>query len=953
MALKVADLFAELGLDARALDQGISQSTRRAETELRTMVATADKVGSDAGRELSAGIERGVAGLDVDGKVRAEIGDLPGLGDQVGTETGSALGAGILDGMPDVSGGVEGVLGDVLGDLPTAVGGPALAAGAALGAMVAAGISEALQAEQLDGMIEAQLGLDESAAQRLGDDVAGIYRQNFGDSMAQVGDAVVAVERQLGGLGESAKGDLDGVAEGVLTLANVFGEDLNMSVRAVAQLVRTGLAEDTTEALDLLTVGLQGPANGAEDLLEVFTEYSTQFRQLGLDGEDALGLMSQALDGGARDADIAADALKEFAIRAKDGSAQSAAAFEAIGLSAEDMALKIANGGPGAREALDATLDGIRSIEDPAERSRIAVALFGTQAEDMQGAFANFDLSTARGEIEEITGAMERAQGSFDDTLSSWEILKRNVMGGAGDAVNDWLDGLQLDDKLGDSSVTWGEVIGYGVKEGISHQIDPARGLRELIFGPEGVEKESGRIALEIGKNAGRVGEAADGSEPQVTAFAGSLKDAAEGGQLMADMLELSATRAATFLESIDTSSGLDDMLTSVLDFNEGLWDLGRNIENLSPGIDISDIADGITKPAEDTAAVLREVMEVGGDARQVIADVFEWQGADAAVARADELRQQFVEMYDAAGLTDEQIIELLETMGLLPDQVNTAITVSGTQEAMAELDLLQSWIEAQEYNIPEAIASEVERAIGEGRMADAANLLQTWLSDQQDGFYDNPLVMRILGDTEVAEEDVDRLERRILDMPGVSEPEKAKLLAELDAGNYYGTAALLDALARDRTVRIRTIAENVSGLIFGQRAEGGPVWPGGPFLVGEKGPELVEFGASGFVTPADRTADLLGGRSMVGSTPAMDWEGTGSAGAISSGLEAKLDRVADALERAGGGHNVTVNQQVHQADGVRATLREIRLAAEQGIALSENGRMQYTGRGSFSGVLG
>jgi len=50
----------------------------------------------------------------------------------------------------------------------------------------------------------------------------------------------------------------------------------------------------------------------------------------------------------------------------------------------------------------------------------------------------------------------------------------------------------------------------------------------------------------------------------------------------------------------------------------------------------------------------------------------------------------------------------------------------------------------------------------------------------------------------------------------------------------------------------------NPIGLPPVPHASGGPVWPGQPFLVGEQGPEIVQFGASGFVTPSDVSARAI-----------------------------------------------------------------------------------------------
>lgn len=52
--------------------------------------------------------------------------------------------------------------------------------------------------------------------------------------------------------------------------------------------------------------------------------------------------------------------------------------------------------------------------------------------------------------------------------------------------------------------------------------------------------------------------------------------------------------------------------------------------------------------------------------------------------------------------------------------------------------------------------------------------------------------------------------------------------------------------------------AVNTGGNALQARAGGGPVQSGRPYLVGEKGPEIVQFGASGSVTPADKTASAL-----------------------------------------------------------------------------------------------
>lgn len=71
---------------------------------------------------------------------------------------------------------------------------------------------------------------------------------------------------------------------------------------------------------------------------------------------------------------------------------------------------------------------------------------------------------------------------------------------------------------------------------------------------------------------------------------------------------------------------------------------------------------------------------------------------------------------------------------------------------------------------------------------------------------------------------------------------------------NIDATVLRLDALATDRKANLDiTIRESRIALTAkrdGERAAGGPVSSGKTYLVGERGPELVTMGASGFVTP-------------------------------------------------------------------------------------------------------
>lgn len=293
---------------------------------------------------------------------------------------------------------------------------------------VVEGFQNGLGVEVRFDRLAALAGLDAEQATRIGRAAGEAYSQVFGESIeANMDTARLAVQFDL--IDENATTrDAQKVIEGLAGIASVLDEDVAPVARTVTTLLQSGIAKSADEAFDILAAGAREGVNRAEDLLDTFTEYPALFKRLGLTGPEALGLINQGLKAGARNSDLAADALKEFQIRATDGSKLSAQGFEALGLSAEEMTAKIAAGGDSAKEGLDQVLDGLRAIEDPVARNAAAVALFGTQAEDLGAALFAMDLSSAVDELDGVTGAAQRMFDTLSDNdATKMEQAKRNI----------------------------------------------------------------------------------------------------------------------------------------------------------------------------------------------------------------------------------------------------------------------------------------------------------------------------------------------------------------------------------------------------------------------------------------------------------------------------------------------------------------------------------------------
>ncbi|MFE0762625.1 phage tail tape measure protein [Streptomyces smyrnaeus] len=418
MALTVGELTALVDVDDSGMSSGLNRAEGRVRTAGREMGDEAARAGRQAGDALSEGVSRGVdSGLQDTRRQFAEAGQ----------EGGAAL----ADGAADGTEGAGEQIGGRLQGMKGAVAGGAAALGAAAGAALVAGMVEALDQSRIVGKLGAQLGATPAEARRYGEIAGRMYADAITEDFQGAADAISATMRS-GLLPPGAtNAQIESISTKVSDLASTFDLDLGQTANAVGQILKTKLAPNAREALDVLTRGMQKMGPRADDLMDTFNEYSTQFRQLGIDAKTATGLMSQGLKAGARDTDVVADSLKEFVLIAQGGGDEVNKAFAAIGLSGEEMQRVFAKGGPKAREALDKVFDGLRKVKDPADRSALALTLFGTKSEDTQKALMALDPSSAVGALGKVGGAADKMGKTLRDNAGTRvEKFKRTLQQG-------------------------------------------------------------------------------------------------------------------------------------------------------------------------------------------------------------------------------------------------------------------------------------------------------------------------------------------------------------------------------------------------------------------------------------------------------------------------------------------------------------------------------------------
>lgn len=404
------------------------------------------RAGKEAGRDIEQAFTRAGRGAEraVQGAAKKSERELAGVGD-AGKKAGKELAAGVERGAREAEAAVEEVgdaaegAADRTGGAFAGLAGKMGAAGAAIGTALTMSITEAIERGRIQARLEGSL--DPSVAARAGEAAGAVYADGFGENLDEVAAAMESLFQQGIVGAETAMSDIREIGRQAIQTATVTGERVQDIAKAVSQMIRTGMARDAKQGFDLIVRAQQLGLNKSEDLIDTMEEYGTQFRKLGIEGPQALGLISQGLQAGARDADTVADALKEFSIRAIDGSALTAASFEALGINAKSAMSAIGQGGKPASAALQDVLIKLRQVEDPVKRAQIAVGLFGTKAEDLGDALFEMDLSGATQDFAKFEDAAKKAAEAMDTApgekfAEMWRGIEER-MAGVGDAVAD------------------------------------------------------------------------------------------------------------------------------------------------------------------------------------------------------------------------------------------------------------------------------------------------------------------------------------------------------------------------------------------------------------------------------------------------------------------------------------------------------------------------------------
>ena len=323
-----------------------------------------------------------------------------------------------------------------------------VAATAVAGVSAAVGTAAVKSADDLDKAVKrvtSATGFGVEAADKYAEVISNVYSDNFGENFDDIAASVSTITQNLGELDEQ---QLTNVTESAYALKDAFDMDVAESSRA-AKAMQENFGIAAEKAYDYIAKGAQDGLNYSGELLDNISEYSVQFAKLGLSADDMFTIFANGAENGAWNLDKIGDAVKEFSIRAIDGSDTTKKGFEALGFDAEDVAAKFAEGGETARAAFKTIVDALGAMDDPIKQNEAGVNLFGTMWEDL-GADAVKALGDISNSAYDCAGAMDEIKevnySSLSDALGGLQRQLELMIQPLGDSlipiISDVIDGL-------------------------------------------------------------------------------------------------------------------------------------------------------------------------------------------------------------------------------------------------------------------------------------------------------------------------------------------------------------------------------------------------------------------------------------------------------------------------------------------------------------------------------
>ena len=265
--------------------------------------------------------------------------------------------------------------------------------------------------------VNAYFGETGEAAEASAEIVKNVYGSGVGQSMDAVAEAVIMVKKNLGDLGDT---DLTNLTKQALTLEELYGIDMNETLRGVNSLMKQyGLTAQ--EAMDYIVRGTQNCLDKTNELGDNLSEYTGKFEQAGYSASEYFQLLQNGLQGGAYNLDKVNDAINEVTTRLADGTIGDA--IDLYSQKTQSLFLAWQNGEATQKQVIDSIVADIGSCTSQQEALNMAAQAFGTMAEDGNLKFIT-SLTSVGETYDSVAGS---AQNLFSQTQTPMQEMEANT----------------------------------------------------------------------------------------------------------------------------------------------------------------------------------------------------------------------------------------------------------------------------------------------------------------------------------------------------------------------------------------------------------------------------------------------------------------------------------------------------------------------------------------------
>ena len=255
------------------------------------------------------------------------------------------------------------------------------------------------------------------AAEASAEIVKNVYGSGVGQSMDAVAEAVIMVKKNLGDLGDT---DLTNLTKQALTLEELYGIDMNETLRGVNSLMKQyGLTAQ--EAMDYIVRGTQNGLDKTNELGDNLSEYAGKFEQAGYSASEYFQLLQNGLQGGAYNLDKVNDAINEVTTRLADGTIGDS--IDLYSQKTQSLFLAWQNGEATQKQVIDSIVADIGNCTSQQEALNMAAQAFGTMAEDGNLKFIT-SLTSVGETYDSVAGS---AQKLFSQTQTPMQEMEANT----------------------------------------------------------------------------------------------------------------------------------------------------------------------------------------------------------------------------------------------------------------------------------------------------------------------------------------------------------------------------------------------------------------------------------------------------------------------------------------------------------------------------------------------